>query len=134
MAMKILTRIALAGALLTAATDFGNAADTAKKLYFGVGNTSAEYWTQLIWGAQQVMNSVGGKLEVISNDFDPQKSLQNISTIVAPGCEGCMFTWFPDSSAFTKVFVERVAQSDGFITTLWNRPEGIHPWDTASNA
>src|SRR5690606_24008964 len=71
---------------------------------------------------------------VFSNDFDGQKSFQNISAILAPGCEGCIFTWFPDSPAFTKVFVERVEQAGGFISTLWNRPEEIHPWDTAAEA
>jgi ribose transport system substrate-binding protein len=108
--------------------------DTSKKLYLGVGNTSAEYWTQMIWGATQVMKSVGGDVKVISNDFDPQKSLQNIGAIVAPGCEGCIFTWFPDSPAFTKTFVERIGDAGGFITTLWNRAEEIHPWDTAAEA
>jgi ribose transport system substrate-binding protein len=108
--------------------------DTSKKLYLGVGNTSADYWTQMIWGATQVMQSVGGDVEVIGNDFDPQKSLQNIGAILAPGCEGCIFTWFPDSPAFTKTFVEKIGDAGGFITTLWNRAEEIHPWDTAPDA
>jgi ribose transport system substrate-binding protein len=108
--------------------------DTSKKLYLGVGNTSAEYWTQMIWGATQVMQSVGGDVEVIGNDFDPQKSLQNIGAITAAGCEGCIFTWFPDSPAFTKTFVEKIGDAGGYITTLWNRAEEIHPWDTAPDA
>lgn len=108
--------------------------DTSKKLYLGVGNTSADYWIQMIWGATQVMESVGGTVEVIGNDFDPQKSLQNIGAITAPGCEGCIFTWFPDSPAFTKTFVEKIGDAGGFITTLWNRAEEIHPWDTAPEA
>ena len=44
--------------------------------------------------------------------------LQNIGAIVAPGCEGCIFTWFPDSPAFTKTFVEKIGDAGGFITTL----------------
>lgn len=134
MLLNKLSALGLAAAMLVSATTTAMADDTSKKLYLGVGNTSAEYWTQMIWGATQVMESVGGKVEVIGNDFDPQKSLQNIGAITAAGCEGCIFTWFPDSPAFTKTFVEKIADAGGFITTLWNRAEEIHPWDTAPDA
>jgi ribose transport system substrate-binding protein len=130
-----LSTLGLAATLAAAASTSAMAQDdTSKKLYLGVGNTSAEYWTQMIWGATQVMESVGGTVEVIGNDFDPQKSLQNIGAITAAGCEGCIFTWFPDSPAFTKTFVEKIGDAGGFITTLWNRAEEIHPWDTAAEA
>lgn len=130
-----LSTLGLAAVFATAATTSVMAQDdTSKHLYLGVGNTSAEYWTQMIWGATQVMESVGGTVEVIGNDFDPQKSLQNISAITAAGCEGCVFVWFPDSPAFTKTFVEKIGDAGGFITTLWNRAEEIHPWDTAPEA
>jgi len=135
MFFKKLTALGMSAVLL-AGTATGALAqdDTSKKLYLGVGNTSAEYWTQMIWGATQVMESVGGKVEVIGNEFDPQKSLQNIGAITAAGCDGCIFTWFPDSPAFTKTFVEKIGDAGGFITTLWNRAEEIHPWDTAPDA
>lgn len=133
MNMSKLPALGLTALLATSAVAWAED-DTSQKLYLGVGNTSAEYWMQMIWGATQVMESVGGSVEVISNDFDPQKSLQNIGAIVAPGCEGCIFTWFPDSPAFTKTFVEKIGDAGGFITTLWNRAEEIHPWDTAPEA
>jgi ribose transport system substrate-binding protein len=120
--------------LLSASATIAFAADdTPKKLYLGVGDANSEYWQEMIWGATQVMKSVGGDVEVIVNDFDPQKSIQNMSAIVAGGCEGCIFTWFPDSGSITNVLTERVAQVNGFITTLWNRPEASHPWDTSKD-
>lgn len=131
---KLVRSCVAAVALIGVAGSAAAADASAKKLYLGVGSTSSEYWQEVIWGAQQVIGSVGGTVEVFSNDFDGQKSFQNISAILAPGCEGCIFTWFPDSPAFTKVFVERVEQAGGFITTLWNRPEEIHPWDTAAES
>lgn len=134
MFLKKLTALSLATAMVAVSATGVLAQDTSKKLYLGVGNTSAEYWTQMIWGATQVMQSVGGDVEVIGNDFDPQKSLQNIGAITAAGCDGCIFTWFPHSPAFTKTFVEKIGDAGGFITTLWNRAEEIHPWDTAPEA
>ena len=135
MILNKLSTLGLTAAFVAAASTAAFAQDdTSKKLYLGVGNTSAEYWTQMIWGATHVMESVGGTVEVISNDFDPQKSLQNIGALTAAGCDGCIFTWFPDSPAFTKTFVEKIADAGGVITTLWNRAEEIHPWDTAADA
>lgn len=132
--MKIwtLAGIGMASAMLCTTANLASAQDdTSTTLYLGVGNTSAEYWTQMIWGATTLMESVGGTVRIISNDFDPQKSMQNMSALVAAGCEGCMFTWFPDSPAITRFLVDRVDQAGGIITTLWNRPEELHPWDTA---
>ena len=103
-----LARLGMASALLCATTTGAVAQDdAAKKLFLGVGNTSSEYWQQMIWGAT-TMESVDGTVEIISNDFDPQKSMQNMSALVAADCEGCMFTWFPDSPSITKVLVNRV--------------------------
>jgi ribose transport system substrate-binding protein len=124
----------LAIALLAASATMALAADdTSKKLHLGVGNADSEYWQEMIWGATQVMKSVGGDVEVIVNDFDPQKSITNMSAIVAAGCEGCIFTWFPDSGSITNVLTERVTGVNGYITTLWNRPEASHPWDTSKD-
>jgi ribose transport system substrate-binding protein len=120
--------------VLGASATMAIAADDApKKLILGVGDANSEYWQEMIWGVTQVMKSVGGEVEVIVNDFDPQKSIQNMSAIVAGGCEGCIFIWFPDSGSITNVLTERVAQVNGFITTLWNRPEASHPWDTSKD-
>ena len=69
MILNKLSTLGMAAAFLaTASTAVFAQDDTSKKLYLGVGNTSAEYWTQMIWGATQVMESVGGKVEVIGND------------------------------------------------------------------
>ena len=103
------------------------------KIYLGVGNTD-EYWQQVIWGAEQVAKSVGAEVVVLDSGFDGQKHMQQLSSVLLAGCEGCAFVWFPDSPAFTKVSVERVAEAGAYMTTLWNRPPEIHPWDTASDA
>ncbi len=103
-------------------------------IHLAVGTTSAEYWQEVIWGAEQVAKSVGARLEIYDSGFDGQKHMQQLGAILAAGCEGCAFAWFPDSTAFTKAFVERAEAAGAFMTTMWNRPEEIHPWDTAPEA
>lgn len=71
MGFKKLAGVSMTAILLAAVNTAAIAQEeTSKKLYLGVGNTSAEYWTQMIWGATQVMKSVGGDVQVIGNDFD----------------------------------------------------------------
>lgn len=138
--MKLLKRISAAVVAVVAivvgplAGHGAIAQEKPKTIYLAVGTTSSEYWQEVIWGAQQVANSVGAKLEVYESGFDGQKHMQQLGAILAAGCEGCAFAWFPDSTAFTKAFVERAEAGGAFMTTMWNRPEEIHPWDTASDA
>ena len=136
--MRLLKEIS--AALMAAATMLGGATvgaiaqEKPTTIYLAVGATSSEYWQEVIWGAEQVAKSVGAKVEVYDSGFDGQKHMQQLGAILAAGCEGCAFAWFPDSTAFTKAFVERAESAGAFMTTMWNRPEEIHPWDTAPEA
>ncbi|TIU28952.1 MAG: sugar ABC transporter substrate-binding protein, partial [Mesorhizobium sp.] len=47
---------------------------------------------------------------------------------------GCAIAVDPASNAFTKAIVERAGDAGAKIVNLWNRPDDIHPWDTASDA
>ncbi|TIU19534.1 MAG: sugar ABC transporter substrate-binding protein, partial [Mesorhizobium sp.] len=123
-AAAVAIAVAMIGPL---AGDSAVAQEKPKTIYLAVGTTSSEYWQEVIWGAQQVANSVGAKLEVYESGFDGQKHMQQLGAILAAGCEGCAFAWFPDSTAFTKAFVERAEAGGAFMTTMWNRPEEIHP-------
>jgi ribose transport system substrate-binding protein len=116
--------------LVTTQTGPAAADDKPTKIYLEVGSTSSEYWQEVVWGAQQVGKSVGASVEVLESGWDGQKHLQQIGAILASGCDSCVVVTFPDSPAFTKVLVDRVAQVGLPTTTLWNRPEDIHPWDT----
>jgi ribose transport system substrate-binding protein len=122
----------VAAGLFVASAEYAEAATT--KIYVGVGSSNAEYWQDILWGVGQVANSVGAKVQVLDSGYEGVKHLQQLDAALAPGCDHCVFVWFPDSPAFTKVTVDRVEQAGAFITTLWNRPEALHPWGVASDA
>jgi ABC-type sugar transport system substrate-binding protein len=109
---------------LTAPTKQANASPN--KIYVGVGSSNAEYWQDVLWGVGQMAQSVGAKVVVLDSGYEGAKHLQQLDAVLAPGCEHCVFVWFPDSPAFTKVTVDPVERAGAFVTTLWNRPEALH--------
>jgi ribose transport system substrate-binding protein len=109
------------------AGDLGN-------VYVGVGSASSEYWAAFIEGAKAVAGSKGKDVNVIVSDFNGQKLLEQFGAVFATGCEGCAIAVDPASNAFTKAIVERARDAGAKIVNLWNRPDEIHPWDTAPDA
>lgn len=106
-------------------------AEEVKHVYLGVGSASSEYWAAFIAGSQAVADSVGADVNVLVSDFNGQKLLEQFGAVFAAGCEGCAVAVDPASNAFTKAIIERADQAGAKIVNLWNRPDEIHPWDTA---
>jgi len=71
---------------------------------------------------------------VVVSDFDGQKVLEQFGAVFAAGCEGCAVSLDPTSNAFTKAVVQRASDAGAKYVNLWNRPDGIHPWDTNADA
>lgn len=109
-------------------------ASKAGPLYAGIGSASAEYWSAYVEGVNAVGKSVEPpqSVKVLSSEFEGQRHLEQFGAIFAKGCEGCSVSVDPASQAFTKALVTRADRAGTFIVTVWNRPEQIHPYDTAS--
>lgn len=129
-------KIAIAGLLACTASismgSFAHAADVGD-IYVGVGSASSEYWASYIAGAKAVSSSMGKDVKVVVSDFDGQKLLEQFGAIFAPGCDNCVVAVDPSSNAFTKALIERADAAGAKYVNLWNRPDEIHPWDTAPN-
>lgn len=108
-------------------------ANDVRDVYLGVGSASSEYWAAYIEGAKAVASSLGKDVNVIPSEFDGQKLLEQFGAVFAAGCEDCVVTVDPASNAFTKAMIERADAAGAKYVNLWNRPDEIHPWDTAPN-
>jgi len=131
---RFLKGIAFGLALTVSAAPAVEAAEKLTDVYVGVGSASSEYWAAFIGGANAVSSSLDKKVNVVVSDFDGQKLLQQLGAVFSGGCEGCAIAVDPSSNAFTRAIVQRAADTNAKIVTLWNRPDDIHPWDTASDA
>jgi ribose transport system substrate-binding protein len=99
-------------------------------LIIGIDETASEYWAEYTQGAQDIANSIGTKLTVITSNYQGAQLLAQLGAIYATGCSHCALATDPSSNAFVKAVVHRSAVAQVPIVTIWNRPENIHPWDT----
>lgn len=127
----MLIRAIVAGAVLAALGLVPASAAENKVIYTGIGSVASEYWADFDQGAGAVARSVGAPVRTFASEFQGQRLLEQFGPIFAQGCSNCAVTLDPASSAFTKALVQRADRAGAFIVTIWNRPENIHPWDTA---
>lgn len=102
------------------------------KIYLGVGAFSNTYWQEFIKGAKAVAKSVGlskDQVKAYESNFDGQRHLDNFTGILAGGGKNTAIVVDPASTAFTKPLVRAAQNADARIVTMWNRPQGSHPWD-----
>lgn len=114
-------------------SDAWAAEQSAPQLYAGIGSASSEYWSDYVTGAKASAQSVGGSVRVLASDFQGQKHLEQFGAIFGQGCEGCAVAIDTASNAFTKAIVQRADSAGAYVVTILNRPDSIHPWDTAPN-
>jgi len=102
------------------------------KIYLGVGAFSSTYWQEFIKGAKAVAKEVGlaeDQVNAYESNFDGQRHLDTFTGILAAGGKNTAVVVDPASTAFTKPLVQAANNAGARVVTLWNRPDGIHPWD-----
>lgn len=125
-------RAIIAGLALAAAGTVSAFAED-QVIYSGVGSVTSEYWSDFNQGVGAVAKSVGVPTQTFASEFQGQRLLEQFGPIFAQGCSNCAVTVDPASNAFTKAMVQRADKAGAYIVTVWNRPDEIHPWDTASD-
>ncbi|CUX65226.1 exported hypothetical protein [Agrobacterium tumefaciens str. Kerr 14] len=123
-AASVATMSVICGAVDTQASDVS-------EIYVGVGSASSEYWAAFIAGSKAVSASLGKDVKVVASDFNGQKLMEQLGAVLAAGCEDCAIAADPASNAFTKAVIDRAEKAGAKYVNLWNRPDQLHPWDTA---
>ena len=103
------------------------------KIVIGINETGAEYWTDYVRGARNIADSLGQPLEVLVSNYQGAQLMAQLSATLATGCDGCALVMDPTSNAFTKAIVQRAADADKPIVTIWNRPEEIRPYENVAD-
>lgn len=122
-----------AGAFFALASISASAPAADNIIYSGAGSATNEYWADFNLGVKAIADSVGVNTKTLASEFQGQKHLEQFGALFARGCSNCAVAIDTASNAFTKAIVQRADAAGAFIVTVWNRPDEIHPWDTASN-
>lgn len=101
-------------------------------LVTSIRGLSNPYHVAMVEGAEFFADSVGQELTVLANDGDSQKQLSQIQTLVASG-KTIVLAAEPQTSSDARAIVQAVQDSGGYVVTLMNKTEDLHPWDFDDN-
>jgi ribose transport system substrate-binding protein len=63
------------------------------------------------------------------SEGNSQKSIADIRALIAKTDGNLVLTVDPNDSADTRAIIEECAKAGVYITTIWNKPDDMHPWD-----
>lgn len=58
-----------------------------------------------------------------------QKGIADVRALIAKTDGNLVLSVEPNDSADARVIVEQCAKAGVYVTTIWNKPDDIHPWD-----
>lgn len=127
----------LAGAYGMAAATLGGLAGTAQAqsrpaVAWSYRDRNNPYWHAVASGGEQFMVDSGMKksdLVHLLNNGSSQKSLADIRALLAKTGGKVAIACDPNDAPNCRPIAEAVQRAGAHLTTIWNKPENLHPWD-----
>jgi ribose transport system substrate-binding protein len=97
---------------------------------------SNPYWGSIVSGAENFAISLGKKKDDVTNLINGgsnEKSLADIKAFVAKTNGNCAIGCDPNDSPNCRPVIEAVKAANGYISTIWNKTNDLHPWDFGDN-
>lgn len=97
---------------------------------------ASAYWNAVVSGGEAYAESIGvGKagLTNLINEGSSEKSLSDIKGFLAKNGGNCAIACDPNDSPNARPIVEASKAAGGFVSTIWNKAEDLHPWDFGDN-
>jgi ribose transport system substrate-binding protein len=94
------------------------------------------YWLSIVSGGEAFVESIGrSKDDLVNliNEGSSEKSLADIKALLAKYNGNCAIACDANDSPNARPVVEAVAAAGGYISTIWNKTDDLHPWDFGDN-
>ncbi|MFM0125869.1 MULTISPECIES: sugar ABC transporter substrate-binding protein [Paraburkholderia] len=111
-------------------------------LSFGAGQTTLAcsfrsltnpYYTAFNKGAQSFAKSVGLPYVPLTTEGSSEKGIADIRALLQKTGGNLVLNVDPNDSADARVIVEACSKAGAYVTTIWNKPKDLHPWDFNPN-
>ncbi|MDE1011049.1 sugar ABC transporter substrate-binding protein [Paraburkholderia agricolaris] len=111
-------------------------------LSFGAGQTTLAcsfrsltnpYYTAFNKGAQAFAKSVGLPYVPLTTEGSSEKGIADIRALLQKTGGNLVLNVDPNDSADARVIVEACSKAGAYVTTIWNKPKDLHPWDFNPN-
>lgn len=113
-----------------------HAALTDPSLAWSYRDRTNPYWNYIVSGGEAFVESIGkpkSALTHLINEGSSEKSLADIKAFLSKTGGNCAIACDANDSPNARPVVEAVAAAGGYISTIWNKTDDLHPWDFGDN-
>lgn len=94
------------------------------------------YWLSIVSGGEAFVESIGRKKEDLVNlinEGSSEKCLADIKALLAQHNGNCAIACDANDSPNARPVAEAVQAAGGYVSTIWNKTDDVHPWDFGDN-
>lgn len=84
-------------------------------------------------GAEAFATSIGARHTALVTEGNSEKGVADIRAFLAQHGTRAVLGVDPNDAPDARPIVEAVSAGGGFVTTVWNKPDDLHPWDFGNN-
>jgi len=99
-------------------------------------NRSNDYWNAIVTGGESFLTSLGmdkSALTHLINEGSSEKSLADVKALMAKNNGNVALAIDANDSPNARPVVEATKSAGGYVSTIWNKTDDLHPWDFGDN-
>lgn len=99
-------------------------------------NRSNPFWNDIVSGGEAFMESAGKSKDAmvhLINEGSSEKSLADVKALLAKTNGELALAIDANDAPNCRAVVEAVAGAGGYVSTMWNKTDDLHPWDYGDN-
>ena len=106
------------------------------ELAWSFRDRASEYWLAIVSGGEAYTESLGlpkSAMTQLVNEGSSEKSLADIKAFLAKNNGKGAIACDANDSPNARPVVEATRDAGGYISTIWNKTDDLHPWDIGDN-
>lgn len=99
-------------------------------------NRTNPYWNEVVSGGEAFVESLGmpkSALTHLINEGSSEKALGDVKALLAKTGGKMALAIDANDAPNCRPVVEAVAGAGGYVSTIWNKTDDLHPWDFGDN-
>ena len=84
-------------------------------------------------GGEAFADSISAPHTALVTEGNSEKGVADIRAFLAQNGSSSILGVDPNDAPDARPIAEAVAEAGGFVTTVWNKPDDLHPWDFGDN-
>lgn len=95
-------------------------------------NRTNPYWNEIVSGGEAFVESLGKSKDALThliNEGSSEKSLADVKALLAKTGGELALAIDTNDAPNCRPVVEAVADAGGYVSTIWNKTDDLHPWD-----